>query len=118
MIGAHLKHRCNVYRAELVVDEYENRRRDFPEKPHVEGVSCLYIVKTRTIVDRVTNEATSLKTVKLFVPVDTDVNEGDRVSEIELEDETLTGPFDVISKIPHRRARSRSHVTLELREVK
>lgn len=118
-IGAHLKHRCKVFKPQVSKDEYENERRDFPEaaEPDIEGLSCLYIVKERVRRDSETSELVTVTQTKLFVPHGTDVEIGDRVTDIELEDKTLTGPFDVINALPRRRARSRSHLTLVLKEI-
>jgi hypothetical protein len=118
-IGAHLKHRCDIYRAELVTDEYENERRDFdPDaEPHIEGLCCFYTVKERVRRDTESGELVSVSQVMLLVPHDADVVVGDRVSDIEIETETLGGPFDVKNARPRRRARSMSHLSLILQEV-
>lgn len=117
-IGAHFKHRCNVYRAETVSDEYENKRRDFGSKPHVEGVSCLYVVKDRVRRDSETSELVAVSETMLLVGADEDIEIGDRVSDIELENETKRGPFDVVSVRLRRKARSLSHKSMILKEVR
>lgn len=117
-IGGHLKHRCDVFRAELVTDEYENKRRDFGSTAHLSDVRCLYVVKSKSVFDTESGELQTVKEIKMIVGADEDVEEGDRVTDIVLESETLSGDFDVVAAIQHRRARSLSHKTLMLRKVK
>ena len=108
--------RCETRKRTLVPDGYNNRKVAYADP--VTDVRCRYSEKARRGFNSLTGEWMTTTDVKLMVPYNSDLNEGDRVQNIVLQNgDLVTGIFEVEGSIVNRRGRMVRHRSMMLRKV-
>jgi hypothetical protein len=118
-IGSHLIHTCDIERPEVYQDSYgEDKYRWPPDIPtHLSEQRCRLIIKAQRVADSALAERPVITTYKLLLPAGTDVRQGDRITNVEDEEEVVdAGPFSV-DEVLKRRARAVRHITLRLEKA-
>lgn len=113
---AHLIHRCVVKRASLANDAYGNKSRTY--STHLSNQACRYKERSQRGFNSITAEFVTITTYQLFVPFETDIVAGDRISQVTLEDGTVLSETYEVEAALSRRGASIRHKTLELERVK
>ena len=114
-IDGHLIHTCVVYRAVLQEDRYKNQKRDF--RVHLAEVRCRLVIRDEQVVNSITAELVVRTVERLFVPAGTDIQAGDRIGPVTVENGTvLSQTWEVRGALPRRGAYAR-HLSLALEQV-
>jgi len=114
-VDGHLLHICTVQRATSVRDPYGNDRLTWSDWET--NVMCRLVVRTQRVAMNALVQQAIVTTMLLLVQADTDVAEGDRITDMIFEDGDVdAGPWVVRAVLP-RRARAVRHITLELERV-
>jgi hypothetical protein len=121
-IDSHLPHRCQIERPQMVTDGYGAEKLRWPPDipAHLEDVHCRLVVKDQRVGDGVFAERPIITTYTLLVGPGTDVQQGDRATNITDQNGGAlpdgTGTFR-IEAIKVRRARAERHRSLALEKI-
>lgn len=122
-IDSHLIHTCSVQRMTT-----PNRTSHRDAKPvwsnQMIRVSCRLVIKAQRVADSATGERPIVTNYLLLLPADTDIRQGDRVTQIidergvmELGNDNQTPAIYRVAAVMPRRASAQRHVSCQLDRV-
>lgn len=116
-IDQHLIHLCDIERPTETTDPLGNRQLTWPDSPQQSDCHCRLVVKEEQIMTDNRAELARVTRYRMLLPPATDVQEGDRISNVRDENgDEIAGTWTVLAILP-RRARVERHRTVELRRV-
>lgn len=114
-IDHHFIHQCVVRRATLQTDRYKNQKRVY--EVHLVEVRCRLVIKEQNVQNTITAELVLRTSERLLVAAGTDIQAGDRIGPVTVEDGTvLQQTWEVKGALPRRGAYAR-HLSLALEMV-
>lgn len=114
-IDQHLIHTCVVSRPEAQADRYQNQKRVY--RVHLPEVRCRLRTTSQRVQNTITGEWAIRTGYQLLATFGTDIQVGDRIGPVTLEDgSTDAFTYEVKAALPRRGGYAR-HLALELEQT-